>query len=280
MLQVAFDSLGQGIGPALEQIREAAPDGSPVQEQINVALAAVANLYGALGNAVASQRQQQQAQQQQQHQHARGHQGDCGSQDWGDGATRFHIGDGWACEDDGWGHWGRAQDYDSGGGYGGWGDDGGWQETGWEQTSAAAHPTGGEGGMDTTEARGPKWMRRAEASQADHGARSWKKGRTSEGDAGPSSQDPEAQAVGGATGGGQAAGSGDAGALQRAEGGAEGAPGGASGSVGPGADEEALAARREEVLKQAVTDGIDTKGLPPAEAGMAALEKWAKDNLL
>ncbi len=107
-----------------------------------------------------------------------------------------------------------------------------------------------------------------------------KKGRTREGDADPPNQDPEALATGEAAGGGQAAGSGGAGVLQRDGVGAGGAPSGTSGEVGSGADGEALAARREQVLKQAATDGIDIKGVPSAEAGIAALEAWAKDNLL
>ncbi len=267
VLQATFDTLGQGIGPALEQIRESVPEGSPIQLQINAALAAVANLHGALGNAVAAQQQRQQhlAHHQRQHQH-----GQSWTSGWDTGVDSYHIGDDWHVDGGGWRH--REQDQASGQAWGhdGWGGTQEWSDEDWEcqraqqfwnrgqHGAAAAHGAAhghqaDEGDlMDTRDVRGPKWMRRAAETQGDNADRTGKKGRTSEGTAEPA-QDPEAAAAGGAAGG--------SGGGERAE-------------------SEATAARREEILKQANKDGIDTTGLPTADGGIEAIEAWARDNLI
>ncbi len=92
LLQEAFQSLGQSIGPALEQLREAAPEGSEMQQRINTTLSAVFDLYGTIGSAVSTEYQQeyqgQPQQQQQQHDHGQ-------AWDAEYGATQYHIGDDW-----------------------------------------------------------------------------------------------------------------------------------------------------------------------------------------
>jgi hypothetical protein len=299
-LRTAYESLGQGIGPALEQIREATEEGSAAQQQVNCALAAVADLYGFLGEAVTKQQQYAQWQQDlwwgRQHQQRATAQGE---QRWWDergqtgrpGAAQYDIVDEWA---QGGGGWDRWEDDDAGGGYDGWGgqcpwDGGDWQRRGrgptWDQESrrgpgglerAEGHHADADGSMDTDEVRGPKWMRRASAAEHDHGERSWKKGRKEE-------EEPARAAAGTATGGMQCTeqtiGE-NAGEHQAGQPGAAGARGaGGTGATSSG-DAEALAARREEIVRQAVHDGIDAGGVPRLDQGRDALETWASNNLL
>ncbi len=294
-LRMAFDSLGQGIGPALEQIREATAEGSVAHQQVNCALAAVANLYGFLGDAVAKQQQHTQQQQDQWWQQQRQAHAQSDRRWWpeegqagGPGTARYDISDEWAQDGGGWDRWdgGHAD-----GGSDGWGGRP-WTEADWarqrpawlresqqgtgEAEWAVERGAGVDGRMDTDEVRGPKWMRRAAAADSDHGERSWKKGRKEEG-----------EAAQGATG---SAAGGTPGATQAAAGSADGQPMGQAGaSETPGANEtgatareeaEALAARREEIVRQASADGIETGGIPKLEEGRGALEAWASKNLL
>ncbi len=297
-LRTAFESLGQGIGPALEQIREATTEGSVAHQQVNCALAAVANLYGFLGDAVARQQQHAQQQQDQWWQQQRQAQAQVDqrwrpeqSQAGGPGATRYDIGDEWTRDGGDWDQWeGDHAD----GGYDGWGGRRLWSEDDWEHDwqglSWNREPQQGSGGaeraeerragtderMDTDEVRGPKWMRRASAANGDHGERSWKKGRREE--------DEPAQGTAGAAAGGAPN------AAQPAGGSADGQQAGQAGTGGiPNASEagtatregaEALAARREDIVRQAGNDGIDTGGIPRLEEGRDALEAWASNNLL
>ncbi len=257
LLEDAFHSLGQEVGPALEQLREAAAEGSDFQQRVNVVLAAAANLYGSIGSAVASEGRQEQAQrrpaqpqQQQQwqqwsrwHEGRSGWQGDDGSRGYGTGAVQYHIGDGWGGDDwDWWGGRGHSWcDWEPGQAAGTW------------ESEAGAGDT--EAGMDTSGVQVPKWMRRESAGDCDHGGRLWKKGRM---------VDAEGEAHRGAAAGEDAA----DGALA----------GGAA--DGREAEAEALQARREEILKQATTDGVAVDPSAIAAMGREQLETWAKDNLL
>ncbi len=299
-LRTAFESLGQGIGPALEQIREQTTEGSEAHQQINCALAAVANLYGFLGDAVAKQQQHAQQQQdlwwRQQRQRqapARWDQRWWDEQDQagGPGATRFDIGDEWGQDGGDWDQWEGGQ---TDGGYDGWGGRSPWSGGDWERHGRGFtwdnEPRRGPSGtewcgeqhagtdvrMDTDEVRGPKWMRRASAADGDHGERSWKKGRREE--------DGPARAAAGATAGGapcadQPTGEG-AGGPQAGQAGAAGTPNASGTGAASSGDAEALAARREDIIRQAGNDGIDTGGVPKLEEGRDALEDWAKNNLL
>ncbi len=264
LLQEAFHSLGQSIGPALEQLREAAPEGSEMQQHINTTLSAVFDLYGTIGSAVSAEYQQEYQDQPQQQQHGRDQ-----GQAWNAecGATQYHIGDDWTYG--GGGGW-----Y---GGYGGWGgsDHGGWD---WHRHEGGYGDGGawqGDARMDTTEAQVPKWMRRESAADGDHGERSWKKGRTN-GDV-----DESMGTQGGApSSGAQLAGGGSSDGQGRGGATSSGGPAGAANGGGTAADEEALTARREEVLKQATTDGVAVDPAAIASMPRAELEAWAKNNLL
>ncbi len=236
-----------------------------MQQRINATLSAVFDLYGTIGSAVSTEYQQvhqgqPQPQQQQQQQGSQG-------QTWGDaaGVARYNIGDGW-------GYGGGGGWY---GGYDGWG---GSAQSNWgwyEEAGDHAGPTAevGEAGMDTTSIQVPKWMRRQAASDADHGERSWKKGRSDE-EEGTGSKTGVADGAAQGTSGGSTDG-------QR-QGGAGGA-GGSAGTEDKGAaaeGTEALAARTEEVLRQATVDGVAIDPAAIAAMGRVELEAWAKHNLL
>ncbi len=297
-LRTAFDSLGQGIGPALEQIREATTEGSMAHQQVNCALAAVANLYGFLGDAVAKQQQHAQQQQDQWQQQQRQAQVQAEQRRWpeegqagGPGTARYDISDEWTHDGGGWDQWdgGHADD-----GYDGWGGRRMWSEADWghdrQRLIWNREPQQGTGGveraeerdtdigerMDTDEVRGPKWMRRASAANGDHGERSWKKGRREEDEL---AQGAAGSAAGGAPGTAQAAG-GNAEGQQTGQAGAGGAPSASEAGAAAREGAEALAARREEIVRQAGNDGIDTGGIPRLEDGRDALEAWASKNLL
>ncbi len=302
LLRTAFDSLGQGIGPALEQIREATTEGSAVQQQVNGALAAVANLYGFLGDAVEKQQQHAQRQQdlwwqQQQRQRqtaswSEQRRWESQGQAGGPGTANFDISEDWARDRDDWNHW---EDSQADGGYDDWGGRCPWSEGDWErdgrgpvwgqgerQGPIGAMRTeerrGGEedGCMDTDEVRGPKWMRRASASNSDHGERSWKKGRREE-DA--PARAPACATAGGASTMDQPTAEG-AGGPQAGQAGAASTPSGSGAGTATGGEAEALAARREDIVRQAGAEGIDTGGVPSLEEGRDALEAWAGRNLL
>ncbi len=299
-LRTAFESLGQGIGPALEQIRESTTEGSMAHQQVNCALAAVANLYGFLGNAVEKQQQHMQRQQDlwwqrqrhcqapaRQDQHGWDARGQAGESE----AAQYDIGDDWGQDGGGWSQWeaGHADD-----GYDGWGGRDPWSGDDWErdrrgfiwnqeprrgpaatERNGERH-TGTDGAMDTDEVRGPKWMRRASAANSDHGERSWKKGRRDE-------DEPQGAAAAAAAGGAPRTDhpmGGDASGHQAEQAGAAGAPNVGGTAASSSGDAEALAARREEVVRQAGNDGIDAGGIPKLEEGRDALEAWAKNNLL
>ncbi len=266
VLQDTFRSLGSEVGPALEQLREAADEGSDLQQRINMVLASVANLYGSIGEAVAEehrqgesrghrvQTQRQHCQQQRQPQQQRWwrdqwHDDSSGWREYEDsyeydaGAACYHIGDGG--DDDG----------------GDWWDGHGRSRRGWDTDQGAdgwgSSACGGARGthMDTSDAQAPKWMRREAANAGDHGDRLWKKGRVAGSD-GETSR--EVVAGGGATAASSA------------------------GLVADGTtdDAEALQARREEILKQATADGTAVDSAAIASMDKEQLEAWAKDNLL
>ncbi len=104
--------------------------------------------------------------------------------------------------------------------------------------------------MDTSDVQVPKWMRREAASAGDHGGRLWKKGRVSDAD-----------------------GEAPRGAVAEEGAAADASAGGAAEEMEDGA--EALQARREEVLKQATTDGISVDPAAIAAMGRDQLEAWA-----
>ncbi len=267
LLQGAFQSLGQSIGPALEQLREAAADGSEMQQRINATLSAVFDLYGTIGSVVSTDYQQayhgqpQPPQQQQQR--------DCQQQQWGaaTGVATYDIGDGWGYGGGGGGWYGGYDGWAGGGAHDGWG----WYDDGGNQREPAADAD--DTSMDTTSAQVPKWMRRHTATDTDHGERSWKKGR-SDGEGGNGTNAPAAAsasqgASGGATDGHSQGGAGGAGSTD-----------GAGVSKAAEGEDEALAARKEEVLRQATVDGVAIDHEAIKAMGRGELEAWAKHNLL
>ncbi len=201
----------------------------------------------------------------------------------------YNIGDGWSSCGDGRAHWEDGGE--------GWGTRGGWQDWGGERNSswyggpaaadAHAQRTWGQhgddaDGMDTADVQVPKWMRREAAKSNDYGARSWTKWRrtSEEGDALQGGALEEAGAGGSqGLGGGGPSEQTQPSQQQDQQGGNHG-PAGAAGGGDAGADEEALTARREEILKQATTDGVDISAAAISRMGREELEAWAKDNLL
>ncbi len=71
-----------------------------------------------------------------------------------------------------------------------------------------------------------------------------------------------------------------AGGPQAGQAGAASTPSGSGAGTAIGGEAEALAARREDIVRQAGAEGIDTGGIPSLEEGRDALEAWAGRNLL
>ncbi len=260
LLQEAFQSLGQSIGPALEQLREAAADGSEMQQRINATLSAVFDLYGTIGSVVSTDFQQAHLGQPQPPQQ---------QQQWGaaTGVATYDIGDGWGYGGGGGGWYGGYDRWTGGGAHNGWG----WYGDGTDQWEPATDAD--DTSMDTSSAQAPKWMRRQAATDADHGERSWKKGRSD----GEGCNMANAPATPNAS---QGASSGTTdGHRQGGAGGADGADG-AGASKAAEKEDEALEARKEEILRQAIADGVAVDHEAVKAMGRGDLEAWAKNNLL
>ncbi len=244
-LQYAAQSIRADIGPALEKLCAAVPEGTEMHQQLAGTLAAVTTLYSAVEQAA-----------------ARG------------SADRFDIAGSEAGEwhDQPWqvhhGEWSQ----------GGWnGDWNYWEDCYYSQADDEQR------NMDTGDVQVPYWMRDPNAQPNDHGERSWKRWRKqyehaggTQGRvlAGAGADNAEATHEHELAARAQAE-------LQDAASAAAGAAGGAAAAAAADdAAADALQARREAVLQQAVKDGVDVNAGALANMDAAALERWAKDNLL